>query len=33
MKNDKKNIDGRIVFVLPTGKGKVDIFNDVDDKQ
>ncbi|MCF6464079.1 3-dehydroquinate synthase [Clostridium sp. Cult1] len=32
MKNDKKNIDGRIVFVLPTGKGKVDIFNDVDDK-
>ena len=27
--HDKKNVGGRIVFVLPTGRGKVEIFDDV----
>lgn len=32
MKNDKKNKDGKISFVLPIGKGKVDIFYDIDEE-
>ncbi len=32
MKNDKKNKDGKISFVLPVGKSKVDIFYDVDEE-
>lgn len=32
MKNDKKNKDGKITFVLPIGKGKVDIFYDIDEE-
>lgn len=32
MKNDKKNKDGKISFVLPIGKSKVDIFYDVDEE-
>ena len=31
MKNDKKNKDGKISFVLPIGKGKVDLFYDVEE--
>ena len=29
MYNDKKNKDGKIVFILPTGKAEVDVFYDV----
>jgi len=29
MAYDKKNVDSRIVFVLPTGYGKVEVFKDV----
>lgn len=32
MKNDKKNIDRKIAFVLPVGKGKVDTFFDIEEK-
>ncbi|CCQ95870.1 3-dehydroquinate synthase [[Clostridium] ultunense Esp] len=32
MENDKKNVDGKITFVLPTGKGQVDLFNDIDEE-
>ncbi len=32
MKNDKKNKEGKISFVLPVGKGKVDLFYDVDEE-
>lgn len=32
MENDKKNLDGKIVFILPTGKGEADLFNDIDVK-
>ncbi|MCF6466490.1 3-dehydroquinate synthase [Clostridium sp. Cult2] len=32
MRNDKKNFDGNIVFVLPIGEGKVEVFNDIDEK-
>lgn len=32
MRNDKKNMDENIVFVLPTGFGKVDIFNNITEK-
>ena len=32
MKNDKKNIDDSIAFILPVGKGKVDIYYDIDKK-
>lgn len=28
--HDKKNIDGNIVFVLPVGLGKVEVFDDID---
>lgn len=31
MRNDKKNMDGKIRFVLPIAKGKVDIFQNIDD--
>jgi len=31
MKNDKKNKDGKITFILPIEKGKVDIFYDIDE--
>lgn len=30
MKNDKKNIDTNIRFILPIGRGKVEVFQDVD---
>ncbi|MTI66549.1 MAG: 3-dehydroquinate synthase [Firmicutes bacterium] len=29
MENDKKNSEGSIVFILPTGKGNVKIYNDI----
>ncbi|WP_427340586.1 3-dehydroquinate synthase [Caloranaerobacter sp. DY30410] len=32
IKHDKKNEKGRIVLVLPIGKGKVNIYNNVDEK-
>lgn len=32
MKNDKKNKEGKISFVLPIGKGKVELFYDVDEE-
>lgn len=32
MKNDKKNMDGNIVFVLPIGESKVSLFKDIDKK-
>ncbi len=32
MKNDKKNIDNNIGFILPVGRGKVDLFTNVDEK-
>jgi 3-dehydroquinate synthase len=32
MKNDKKNKEGKISFVLPTGRGTVDLFYDVEEK-
>ncbi|SHE36224.1 3-dehydroquinate synthase [Tissierella praeacuta DSM 18095] len=32
MKNDKKNRDGKISFILPTGRGTVDLFYDVEEK-
>ncbi|WMM23373.1 3-dehydroquinate synthase [Tissierella sp. MB52-C2] len=32
MKNDKKNKNNKIGFVLPTDKGKVDIFYDIDEE-
>ena len=32
MKNDKKNIDDNIAFVLPIAKGKVDVFYNIDDR-
>lgn len=28
--HDKKNIEGKIIFALPVGRGKVEIFDDVD---
>ncbi|WP_159436064.1 3-dehydroquinate synthase [Anaerosalibacter sp. Marseille-P3206] len=28
--HDKKNVDGNIVFVLPVGRGEVEIFDDID---
>ena len=31
MKNDKKNRDGKIAFILPVGKGEVEIFFDVEE--
>ncbi|WP_313232862.1 3-dehydroquinate synthase [Tissierella praeacuta] len=31
MKNDKKNRDGKISFILPTGRGTVDLFYDVEE--
>lgn len=31
MKNDKKNKDGKISFVLPIGKSKVDLFYDIEE--
>lgn len=31
MKNDKKNIDNKISFSLPIGKGRVKIFNDINE--
>ena len=31
MKNDKKNRDGKIAFILPTDRGEVEIFFDVED--
>lgn len=31
MRNDKKNKEGRISFALPVGKGKVDLFYDVEE--
>ena len=30
MTHDKKNKGGSIVFVLPVGTGKVDVFNNID---
>jgi 3-dehydroquinate synthase len=32
MQHDKKNANGKIVFVLPVGPGKVEVFRDVDKK-
>lgn len=32
IKHDKKNEKGRVVLVLPIGKGKVNIYNNVDEK-
>ncbi len=32
MYHDKKNIDNRITFILPTGKGEVDIFYNVEEE-
>ena len=32
MGNDKKNKDNKIVFILPIGKGEVDIFYDIDEE-
>ena len=32
MAHDKKNKDDSIVFVLPVGTGKVDVFNNLDIK-
>ncbi len=32
MRNDKKNIGENIAFVLPVGRGKVDVYYDIDDK-
>ncbi|MCQ4923834.1 3-dehydroquinate synthase [Tissierella carlieri] len=32
MKNDKKNKDGKISFILPIGRGKVNIFYDVEEE-
>ncbi|MBZ2173658.1 3-dehydroquinate synthase [Schnuerera sp. xch1] len=32
MKNDKKNVNRNIVFILPVSRGKVDIFESVDEK-
>ena len=32
MKNDKKNINSEIVFILPIDRGKVSMFTDVDEK-
>lgn len=31
MRNDKKNKDGKIAFILPVGRSKVDIFYDIDE--
>ena len=31
MQKDKKNEDGKIAFVLPTGTGRVDLFYDVEE--
>ena len=30
MQHDKKNVQNKIVFVLPTAPGKVEVFKDVD---
>lgn len=32
MKNDKKNISDKITIVLPVGKGRVEIFSNIDEK-
>jgi 3-dehydroquinate synthase len=32
MRNDKKNKSNKIAFILPVGKGQVDIFYDIDDE-
>ena len=31
MRNDKKNVDDNIVFVLPVEKGKVDVFYNIEE--
>lgn len=30
MRNDKKNLDNKFIFILPTGKGQVGVFDNID---